>query len=102
MSASDIRCVGHDGSTTLHAIRTEGSPEWHWSGPGWSGVLRGSQQNIVTAIADAIGRGEVYRIEAMPGNLLLFLDRLGCTWHDGVYWPPQEYLPEITSDHDGD
>lgn len=98
MTGIDIRCLGMDGGTALHAIRTE-SGEWHWSGPGWSGVVRGQQQHVVTALADAIGRGEIYRIDVMPGDMLLAVDRLGGTWHDGAYWSPFDYLPEITGDY---
>jgi hypothetical protein len=94
---ADIRCDGWDGATVLHAIRTE-TGEWHWSGPSWSGVLRGTRQHIITALADAIGRGEVHRVNAAPSNLSLSIDRLGHTWHDGVYWPPNEWLMEITDE----
>ena len=94
--------MGVDAALVLHAIRT-GSGEWLWSGPAWSGVVRGQRENVITALADAIGRGEVYRIDARmgtdpPTDASLYIDRLGHTWHDKTYWPPHEYLAEITGD----
>lgn len=97
MSNIDLRCLGSHLDVVLHCIRSD-SGEWQWSGPGWAGILRGTQQTVITALADAIGRGEIYEIDVHPGNLQLRIDRLGNTWHDGVYWPAHEYLQEITSD----
>jgi hypothetical protein len=103
MTALEVRDAM--GATVLHAMRA-GPSGWHFTGPELSAVLIADRPGVVRALADAIGRclreHGACSVNGHPAAggvpVFLYIDGLGGAWHDGHYWPPHEYLLELTED----
>jgi len=91
----EIICEDINGALALHAemIHTD---DWRATSPEYSGMFKSGRAEIITLIADTMGRGKIYRIKT-PTNYLT-IDRCLNTWIDNKYLDPAVYLPKIVPD----
>lgn len=83
-----------NGANIWHGERW-GSDDWRWTGPRYSGMLRGNTEHAISALADEVGEGRVWLVADARADMPLRVDRAGNAWVDGVYMPAAQWIPAL-------
>ena len=82
--------------------------DWRYTGLDWSGLVAGSREHVITALANLIGqRGRagglqrIWRVISTDQPTGFHLDELGNTWIDGRYCAADVYLPTLIPERNG-